>query len=98
MRLPLWASATSRRSERQTGLGVLPGATSRWSSSARGRPPSRPQRAQLLLVEDLRDEAEVAHGHDVAALAVAIPGGLLAAVLERVQREVGEAATSDSGA
>ena len=49
------------------------------------------ERAQLRLVEDLRDEAEVAQGHDVAVLARGDPGRLLAAVLERVQREVGEA-------
>ena len=47
--------------------------------------------AQLLLVEHLRDEAEVAHGHDVAALAGGDARRLLSAVLERVEREVGEA-------
>ena len=31
------------------------------------------ERAQLLLVEDLRDEAEVAHGHDLAGVVAAIP-------------------------
>ena len=48
------------------------------------------QRLQLLLVEDLGDEARVAHGGDVAALAGGDPGRLLAAVLERVEAEVGE--------
>ena len=49
------------------------------------------ERAQLVLVEDLADEAEVALGHDVAASrAHGDPRGLLAAVLERVEREVGE--------
>ena len=48
------------------------------------------QRAQLLLVEDLVDEALVAHGHDVAALRRGDAGRLLAAVLERVEREVRE--------
>ena len=49
------------------------------------------ERAQLLLVEHLRDEAEVAHGHDLAGLARGDARGLLAAVLKRVQREVREA-------
>ena len=49
------------------------------------------QRAQLLLVEDLVDEALVAHRHDVAALGGRDARGLLPAVLERVQREVREA-------
>ena len=48
------------------------------------------QRAQLLLVEDLVDEPLVAHGHDVAVLGGGDAGRLLAAVLERVEREVGE--------
>ena len=50
------------------------------------------ERAQVVLLEDLADEAERALGDDVA---VAVGGGdagrLLAAVLERVEREVGEA-------
>ena len=49
------------------------------------------QRPQLLLVEDLGDEAAVAQGGDVAALAGGDPGRLLAAVLQRVEAEVGEA-------
>src|SRR4030095_5474168 len=48
------------------------------------------QRPQLLLVEHLRDEAEVAHGHDLAGLRRRDPRGLLAAMLERVEREVGK--------
>ena len=48
------------------------------------------QRAQLLLVEDLVDQALVAHGHDVAALRGGDARRLLAAVLERVEREVGQ--------
>ena len=47
------------------------------------------QRAQLLLVEDLVDQALVAHRHDVAVLRRGDAGRLLAAVLERVEREVG---------
>ena len=46
------------------------------------------QRAQLLLVEDLVDEALVAHGHDAAVLRGGDAGRLLPAVLERVEREV----------
>src|SRR5262249_50920745 len=49
------------------------------------------ERPQLLLVEDLGDEARVAQGRDVAALAGRDPGRLLAAVLEGVEPEVGEA-------
>ena len=49
------------------------------------------ERAQLLLVEDLVDETEVAQGHDVpAAICGGDAGGLLPAVLQCVQREVGE--------
>jgi hypothetical protein len=49
------------------------------------------QGAQPLLVEHLRDEPLVAHGHDVAVLRRRDARGLLPAVLERVEREVGEA-------
>ena len=48
------------------------------------------QRPQLLLVEDLGDEAGVAQRGDVAALTGGDPGRLLAAVLQRVESEVGE--------
>ena len=49
------------------------------------------ERAQLLLVEDLVDEALVAHRHDVAVLRRGDARRLLATVLERVEREVREA-------
>src|SRR5512133_901072 len=49
------------------------------------------ERLQLGLVEDLRDEAEIAQRHDVAVLAGGDAGRLLAAVLKRVEREVREA-------
>ena len=50
------------------------------------------ERAQLLLVEDLVDEAEVAQGHDVTAyVRGGDAGGFLPAVLQCVQREVGQA-------
>ena len=49
------------------------------------------ERAELVLVEHLRDEALVADRHDLAAArGGGDPGRLLAAVLERVQREVRE--------
>ena len=50
------------------------------------------ERAQLVLVEDLGDEAAVAQRHDAAvAVGGGDAGGLLAAVLERVEREVRQA-------
>ena len=49
------------------------------------------QRAQLLLVEDLVDEALVAHRHDVAALGRRDSRGLLSAMLKGVESEVREA-------
>ena len=49
------------------------------------------QALELALVEDLRDEAHVAHRGDVPAVGDGDPGGLLAAVLEREQAEEGDA-------
>ena len=49
------------------------------------------QAAQLLLVEDLRDEAHVAQHRQAAVVGDGDPGGLLAAVLEREEPEVGDA-------
>ena len=72
------------------GLGVLPAA------AAGGRVAHVPdrhvagERPQAALVEDLGDQAEVALGGDVAALAGRDAGRFLAAVLEREEREVGE--------
>ena len=49
------------------------------------------ERAQRLLVEDLRDEAQVALGHDVPAdVGGRDAGRLLAAVLQCEEREVRE--------
>jgi hypothetical protein len=45
---------------------------------------------QLLLVEDLRDEPELAKGGDMPTLTAGDPGRSLAAVLKRVQPEVRE--------
>ena len=50
------------------------------------------ERLQVLLVEDLRDEAHVAEHGQAAAVGDGDPGRLLAAVLEREQAEVGRAA------
>ena len=49
------------------------------------------QAAQLLLVEDLGDEAEVAQDRQAAGVGDRDPGGLLAAVLEGEEAEVGDA-------
>ena len=73
------------------GLGVVPavGARRRVAHVADGDVAA--QRAQLLLVEDLVDEPELAQGHDVP---VHVGGGdagrFLTTVLEGVEREVGQ--------
>src|SRR5918999_170049 len=72
-------------------LSVLPSRRSRGRVTHVSHRHLTLKRTQLLLVEDLGDEAEVAHGHDVALVGGRDAGGLLAAVLERVEREVGEA-------
>ena len=72
------------------GLRVLPAA------GAGGRVADVPDRhvtrqgEELLLVEDLAHQAQVAQGHDVAVARAGDARGLLAAVLERVEREVGQ--------
>jgi hypothetical protein len=78
-------------------LGVLPGGGpgGRVADVAHGH--LALQRAKLLLVEDLRDESQVADGHDVAALARRDSRGLLPAVLQRVEGEVGESGDLRSG-
>src|SRR3954452_9507528 len=48
------------------------------------------QRAQLLLVEHLGDEAAVAQRGDVTVVGDGDTGRLLSSVLERVEREVAE--------
>jgi hypothetical protein len=48
------------------------------------------QTVELLLVEDLRDEAEVAQRRHASLLRDCDPGGLLAAVLQRKEAEVRE--------
>ncbi len=48
------------------------------------------ERAQLLLVEDLRHEPEIPDGHDLVRLGCRDPRRLLAPVLKGVEGEVGE--------
>ncbi len=48
------------------------------------------QRPQLRLVEDLRDEPELAQREDASVLGGRDPRGLLTPVLEGVEGEVGE--------
>ena len=55
------------------------------------------QRLQLALVEDLRDEAHVPHGEHAAAVGDGDAGALLPAVLQRVEREVGQAGDVAAG-
>jgi hypothetical protein len=55
------------------------------------------KRPQLLLVEDLADEAGIAQGRDMPALAGGDARGLLAAVLKRVEGEIGQAGDIVSG-
>ena len=73
------------------GLGVLPRVRARGRVADVADRHVALQRAQLLLVEDLVDEALVAHGHDVAALRRGDAGRLLPAVLQRVEGEVRQA-------
>src|SRR5262249_6394754 len=49
------------------------------------------QAVELLLVEDLRDEAEIAQRGEAAVLGDGDPRGLLASVLQREEAEVREA-------
>ena len=68
----------------QKRLRVLPGVRRRSSSSACGRSRARRAGRDRSLVEDLRDEAEVAQRGQAAVFADGDPGRLLAAVLQRV--------------
>ena len=76
------------RAERR--LRVLPG------GAAGRRVPGVPdrdgalQRLQRALVEDLRDQAHVLVDEDLVAVADRDAGGLLPAMLQRVEAEVGE--------
>ena len=71
-------------------LGVLPdaGAGGRVPGVADGQVAA--QRVEGRLVEDLRHQAHVLEDHDLGAVADRDAGGFLAAVLERVETEVGE--------
>ena len=55
------------------------------------------ERLEAALVEHLGDQPQLALGRDVAALAGRDAGRLLAAVLERVEREVGEPGNVELG-
>ncbi len=55
------------------------------------------KRLQLALVEDLGDEAHVAHREHAAAVGDGDARALLAAVLQRVEREIGEAGDIATG-
>ena len=71
-------------------LRVLPGAAAGGRVAGVADRHVALQRPQLLLVEDLGDQPRVAQRGDVPALAGGDPRRLLAPVLQRVQREVGE--------
>ncbi len=55
------------------------------------------ERLQLALVEDLRHESHVAHRHHAPAVGDGDARALLAAVLQRVEREVGQAGDVAAG-
>ena len=55
------------------------------------------ERREAALVEHLRDEPHVLHDGDRLAVAHGDAGGLLAAVLQRVQAEVGEVGDGCAG-
>ena len=71
-------------------LGVLPAAVAGGRVAHVADRHLAGERLQAALVEDLGDQPDVALGGDVAALGGRDAGRLLAAVLERVEREVGE--------
>jgi hypothetical protein len=71
-------------------LGVLPGRGARRRVAGVADREVPAQRRQRLLVEDLADQPEVLEHHDLAAVADGHAGGLLAAVLQREEPEVGE--------
>ena len=92
IRLPLWARASVAVVVADDRLRVLPlrGAGGRVADVADRHVAD--QRAELVLVEDLGDQALVADRHDApAAGRGGDPGRLLPAVLEGEQGEVGEA-------
>ena len=90
-RLPLWAERDLAPVGAPDRLRVLPRVRAGGRVADVADRHLALQRAQLLLVEHLVDEALVAHRHDVAALRRGDAGGLLPAVLEGVEREVREA-------
>ena len=71
-------------------LGVLPDAGAGGGVAGVADGQVAAQRAERGLVEDLGDQTHVLEDHDLGAVADRDPGGLLAAVLQRVEAEVGE--------
>ena len=96
IRLPLWASASSRRLPPVPvgalhRLRVRPGVGAGRRVADVADRELAAERGDVVLVEDLADEAEVAAGDDRAAdVGRGDARGLLPAVLERVQREKGQ--------
>ena len=91
-RLPLWPTRDRARGavlDDRLRVHPLDAAGRRVAGVADRELPVEP--ADVLLAEDLRDEAEVAEDGETAVVRDRDPGRLLAAVLERVQPEVGEA-------
>ena len=89
-RLPLWPRATVAVARAHQGLRVLPG-WRRWWSSARGRWRAAAEPCEHLLVEHLRDQAHVLDDRDLALVGHGDAGALLAAMLQGVEAEEGEA-------
>ena len=80
--------AVGGRAERR--LGVLPGARAGGRVAAVADREVALERRERRLVEDLRDQAHVLVDQDLAAVADRDAGRLLAAVLQRVEAEVGQ--------
>ena len=89
IRLPLWASATGRRRD---GIPAV-SSPSRWRRLSSSGLPDRHvagERLEAPLVEHRGNQAQLTPRGDVPALAGRDAGRLLAAVLERIEREIGE--------
>ena len=71
-------------------LGVVPARRARGGVAGVADGQKALQPSQLVLVEDVGDEAHVFHHHDPVAVAGGHAGGLLAPVLQGVQAVVGQ--------
>ena len=98
VRLPLWPSISSPGRRRRRPAARWGASCCQWSSSGCGRWRSGPplpsvalQPGDRLLVEDLAHQAQPLVQREPRAVAGGDPGRLLAAVLQRVQADVGEA-------